>query len=41
MGIVANGANAGNLQFQHAQNTSEATNSTRQANSFLRAWRIS
>jgi hypothetical protein len=41
MGIVANGANAGNLQFQHAQNTGEVSDSTRQTNSFLRAWRIS
>lgn len=34
-GIVQNGANAGNLQFQFAQGTSDAGNTTREAGSWL------
>lgn len=39
-GYVANGANAGNLQLQWAQNTSNGTDTTVHANSILKAWQL-
>jgi hypothetical protein len=39
-GIIINGANAGTVQIQAAQNSSDASNSIIYANSFLVAWRV-
>lgn len=39
-GMCANGANAGNIQFQWCQNTTDATNTTVKANSTLKAWSL-
>ena len=39
-GTVANGANAGDLTLQWAQNTSDATATTVKANSWLMVWRV-
>lgn len=41
MGLLRNGANAGTVQFQFAQSTSEATNTVVYADSSVIAWRIS
>jgi hypothetical protein len=40
IGVVVNGANAGNLQLQWAQVTAGASDATVYANSILRAWKI-
>lgn len=39
-GFVANGANAGNLQLQWAQNTANPSDTTVRANSALKAWQL-
>jgi hypothetical protein len=39
-GLIINGANAGNLKLQWAQNASTAVNTTMKAGSWLAAWRI-
>lgn len=39
-GLVVNSTNAGNLQLQFAQNTSNGSDATVHANSTLKAWRL-